>query len=417
MSPEDVSAVSAEVAIHSPAPIPVPSAPPLPASAASGAAAMLPSAPVEAAPLSGIAAASAQLADAAASTTAPSSPTLPSPTLSAASAPVSSAAAPVEASAAARQLAAKADTPTLFGVPIPKLSTSKSPSPHPSPSPAGHSPPGGAALSSVTLVQPTPTPSPPLGLFQLPKLPMFGQQLRPETQRPAQAAPSETPKPETLLGFKFPKLPSFGQLPGSSAPWGLRLPFLSFQAAAPMPADGRLTDLIGPAEAPDLATGMHVPDFASTAPSAAAQPTMLAEQLMAPKVQESLPSARQEAPSITNQPHADAPTVMSADVDVDRMGSSDALDLAPTMMPATQRKAAKAASSSGSAPDRAAPVLPQQAGESGGYPVDPETVRGAVEALFMSERGAALLPRGPVESTADGSPSVSGDISESSLPG
>ncbi len=62
-----------------------------------------------------------------------------------------------------------------------------------------------------------------------------------------------------------------------------------------MSADG-LTDLMGPAEASDLATGIHVSDLPLAAPSAAPQPMALAKRSLAPELQSSAPtlqSARQ----------------------------------------------------------------------------------------------------------------------------
>lgn len=107
-------------------------------------------------------------------------------------------------------------------------------------------------------MEPSPTPSPPSGLFQLPKLPTVGQHSPSTMAAVSQQKPTEEPKPDNLLGLNLPKLPHFGQQPDSSAessgkalPWGFKLPFVSFRAAAPEPADG-LTHPIGPAQAPDV---------------------------------------------------------------------------------------------------------------------------------------------------------------------
>ncbi|CAL8467176.1 g6712 [Coccomyxa elongata] len=112
-------------------------------------------------------------------------------------------------------------------------------------------------------------PSPPPGLFQLPKLPVYWQQSQPEARRPAKANPSDILKPEALLGFNFHELPSFGQLPDSSAPWGFKL--------HSRPSKRQHPCRMGHSNAPDQARGMMPatrPQAAKAASSISSAPVL-----------------------------------------------------------------------------------------------------------------------------------------------
>ncbi len=279
-----------------------------------------------------------------------------------------------------------ADSPILFGVQLPKLPSFGATTPQLSPSPVGHLSPDATDVQPAQ-VGPTPTPTPPPGLFQLPKLPMTGQQSPLQAGAVAQEVPKEEAKPDTGLGWSFPRLPSFGQQPesgsstGTNGPWGFKLPFISFRAAtAPKSADG-LMELIGPAEAPDVALHQRAAAvLVAEAPSTAAVSDELAWQFEAPS-QEAGPAldhSWRTAPLAT-VPGADLQSSAGAQTPGDSMGPTDAASQAPMSQldePWT------APSNVGVA------VAPSgQALYTSSQPVDTETVRGAVESLYLANAG------------------------------
>lgn len=169
---------------------------------------MPPSTPVEAAPLSGIAAAGTQPAEAAASIhfNKPNSAAITHSHCSACTGEFSRC---TSGGICCSQAAGSGHRHSIWSANC-KASYIHSAVIAAGPSSASQSPPSAAALSSVAPVQPTAMPSPLLGLFQLPKLPIFGQQSQPEAQRPAEATPSDTPNPEALLDFTFPSCRRLG---------------------------------------------------------------------------------------------------------------------------------------------------------------------------------------------------------------
>lgn len=248
-------------------------------------------------------------------------------------------------------------------------------------------------------MEPSPTPSPPSGLFQLPKLPFVGQHSPSTMAAVSQQKPTEEPKPDNLLGLNLPKLPHFGQQPDSSAessgkalPWGFKLPFVSFRAAAPEPADG-LTHPIGPAQAPDVSVQLEdAPLLLAVAPLPGFVPQELAQQSQAPSQEAAilLDSSWQQAPVVRIPPKADLRSAADAENGGARTGRSDALFQADVRVPAGQPGAPWPAPSS-----CAASVASLQAAQVSSDPVDSETVRRAVDTLFLAReapvnRGNAL---------------------------